>query len=84
MAKLYGKTEPRLWSQPLRELTPETSLGFEVIDFAEQILNVHLYPWQKWLLIHALELLDDGITYRFRRIIVLVARQNGKTMLVSV
>lgn len=84
MAKPHGRTEPRIWTKPLRELTPETSLGFEVIEFAEQILGVHLYPWQKWLLIHSLELLDDGITYRFRRIIVLVARQNGKTMLASV
>lgn len=84
MEKLYGKTEPRIWTKPLRKLTPETSLGYEVIDFAEQILMVNLYPWQKWLLIHALELLDDDITYRFRRIIVLVARQNGKTLLASV
>ena len=79
-----GITEPRIWSKPLRELTPDTSLGFEVIEFAEQILGINLYPWQKWLLIHALELLEDGVTYRFRRLIVLVARQNGKTMLVSV
>lgn len=84
MSVLKGKTEPRIWTKPLRELTPETSLGFEVIDFAEQILGIRLYPWQKWLLIHALELLDDGITYRFRRIIVLVGRQNGKTLIVQV
>lgn len=84
MSTAHGRTEPRIWTKPLRDLTPETSLGYEVIDFAEQILRVHLYPWQKWLLIHALELLDDGVTYRFRRVIVLVARQNGKTMLASV
>jgi hypothetical protein len=75
--------EPRLWTRPLRELTPETSLGFEVIEFARDILGVELYPWQKWLLIHALELLEDG-TYRFKRVIVLVARQQGKTLLASV
>ena len=84
MSQLFGTTEPRLWTKPLRPLTPETSLGFECVEFAEQILHVTLYPWQKWLLIHALELLEDGITYRFRRITVLVARQNGKTMLASV
>lgn len=84
MARLHGKTEPRIWVKPLRALTRETTLGYEVIDFAEQILGIRLYPWQKWLLIHALELLDDGETYRFRRIIVLVGRQNGKTLLVQV
>ncbi|QOL59168.1 terminase, partial [Bifidobacterium longum subsp. longum] len=31
-----------------------------------------------------LELLEDGITYRYRRIIVLVGRQNGKTLVASV
>ena len=82
-AKLFGRTEPRLWTKPLRELTPETSRGFEVIEFALTILGVTLYPWQKWLLIHALELRPDG-TYRFKRVIVLVARQQGKTMLASV
>jgi hypothetical protein len=81
--KVFGRTEPRLWTRPLRELTPETSLGFEVIDFAREILGVELYPWQCWLLIHALELLEDG-QYRFKRIIVLVARQQGKTTLASV
>lgn len=83
MTKLFGRTEPRLWTRPLRELTPETSRGFEVIEFALTILGVVLYPWQQWLLIHALELREDG-TYRFKRVIVLVARQQGKTMLASV
>lgn len=83
MRKQFGRTEPRLWTRPLRELTPETSLGFEVIEFAREILGLELYPWQCWLLIHALELLEDG-QYRFRRVIVLVARQQGKTTLASV
>lgn len=78
-----GSTEPRIFSKPLRELTPKTSLGFEVIDFARDVLGVILFPWQCWLLIHALELLPDG-RYRFRRVVVLVARQNGKTTLMGV
>lgn len=78
-----GRTEPRLWTRPLRELTPETSLGFEVIEFALVVLGIDLYPWQQWLLIHLLELLEDG-TYRFRRVVVLVGRQNGKTTLAAV
>ena len=83
MGKRFGKTEPRIWTKPLRELTPATSLGFEVIAFAREWLGIELYPWQQWLLIHALELLPNG-DYRFRRVVVLVARQNGKTLLGSV
>jgi len=47
------------------------------------VLGVILYPWQKWLLVHALELLPDG-SFRFRNIVVLVARQNGKSTLSQV
>jgi hypothetical protein len=35
-------------------------------------------PWQQWLNIHALELNPDG-TYRFRIVLVIVGRQNGKS-----
>lgn len=80
---VYGIETPRLWTQPRRELTQESSAGFSVIAFAGEVLGVNLFPWQKWLLIHALELNEDG-TYRFRRVFVLVARQNGKTMLAGV
>ena len=82
-AKRYGSEVPRIYTPPLRELTPETSKGFECIQFAEDVLGVTLLPWQKWLLIHALEVLDDG-SYRFRTVILLVARQNGKSTLMQV
>lgn len=75
-----GRTEPRVFTKPLRELTPETSRGFEVIAFAKNVLGVKLYPWQEWLLIHMLELLEDG-TLRFRKALVIVGRQNGKTLM---
>lgn len=81
---IYGKETPRIFTPPLRELTPETTLGFEIIDFAKNILEIDLLPWQKWLVIHAFEVLDDeddGWRFRFRNIQVLVARQNGKTTL---
>lgn len=82
-ASLHGLTEPRLWTRPLVELTPETSLGFECIAFATIVLGVSLDPWQCWFLIHALELLPDG-KYRFRKVLLLVARQNGKTTVMRV
>jgi hypothetical protein len=74
---------PRVFTPPLRELTPETSLGFHVIAFAEKVLLITLHPWQRWLLIHALELLPDN-TLRFRTVVVLVARQNGKSLVSQV
>lgn len=37
-------------------------------------------PWERYAAIHALELMPDG-SYRFRIIIIIVARQNGKSHL---
>lgn len=75
---MLGRTEPRLWTPPLRELTPETSYGFDVVEFGRDVLRHPLDPWEEWLAIHAGELLPDGRP-RFRIVVVLVARQNGKT-----
>lgn len=80
---VLGSTEPRLWTPPLRELTPATSFGFDVIEFADEVLEHPLDPWEQWLVIHGGELLEDGRP-RFRRVVVLVARQNGKTEVVVV
>ncbi|MGA6164298.1 terminase [Amycolatopsis magusensis] len=79
----FGRTEPRIWTPPLRELTPETSYGFDVCDFARDVLDHALDPWQEWVVIHAGELLPDGRP-RFRKVLVLVSRQNGKTELLVV
>lgn len=79
---VFGHTEPRLFTPPLRELTPETSYGFAVIEFAERI-GKPLDPWERWVVIHAGELLEDGRP-RFRQVLILVSRQNGKTYLLSV
>lgn len=76
--RLLGCESARLFTPPLRELTPATSLGFSFIDFAEDVLGLTLLPWQKWLATHALELREDG-RFRFRTVLVLIARQNGKS-----
>jgi hypothetical protein len=92
---VLGSTTPRLWTPPLRELVPATldeagnvtapatSDGFDQIEFARDMLHRPLDPWQEWLAIHAGELLPDGRP-RFRIVLVLVARQNGKTELLVV
>lgn len=52
-------------------------------DFALTTLRRPLDEWQRWLIIHAGELLSDGRP-RFREVMVLVARQNGKTELLRI
>lgn len=77
---IQGKEVPRIWTRPLSTLTRETSLGFAFIDFCD-ILGVELLPWQKWLAVHSLEIVTDGDQWRFRYryVIILISRQNGKT-----
>jgi hypothetical protein len=83
-----GRTVPRLWTPPLVAgapgpcgcgcaLTEATSFGFQFADFCERI-GYPLDEWQRWLAIHLGELLPNGMP-RFRIVLVLVARQNGKS-----
>lgn len=89
-----GSTTPRLFTPPLVvgppgpcgcgcALTPETSIGFAVAEWAGVVLHYPPDPWQRWLLIHGLEVLPDGRP-RFRTLLVEVARQNGKTTLLVI
>ena len=91
-APILGSTLPRLATPPLITgepgpcvcnrcaLSPETSYGFDVIDFARDVLCQPLDPWQQYLVIHAGELLPDGRP-RFRTVLAIVARQMGKSFL---
>lgn len=81
---LKGSTEPRVFTPPLRELTPDTTLGYDVCEFARDVLGLSLYPWEEWLFVHALEVVGDlggDWHFRFRTVLVLIARQNGKSMM---
>jgi hypothetical protein len=93
-AEVRGSTTPRRFTPPLVTgppgpcgcgcaLTPDTSEGFDAVTFATDVLRRPPRPWQRWALIHGLELLPDG-RYRFRHILLLVARQNGKTELLVI
>lgn len=79
MGELLGAVEPRIFTPPLRPLNRHTSNGFECIDFNRRA-GTPLLPWQEFVATHALELLPDG-RYRFRIVLVIVARQNGKSTL---
>ncbi|MFC0623831.1 hypothetical protein [Kribbella deserti] len=82
-SSVLGKTVPRLWTPPLRDLSePNATLGHAVIAFAE-MLGEPLLPWQRWWALHALELTEDG-RFRFGTVLTLVARQNGKTTLLKI
>lgn len=74
-----GHGHARLFTPPLRPLTPQTTDGYRAIQFAV-MLGLGLLPWQKWALLHALELNPDG-TFRFKTVVLMVARQQGKTTL---
>lgn len=93
-APLRGHTKPRLYTPPLLlhcdttradacecgcGLNPDTSWGFECCDFLQNVLGWSLVPYQRWLYIHALEKGADGTGFRFRTLVILIARQNGKT-----
>ncbi|MET9303203.1 terminase [Micromonospora aurantiaca] len=86
---VLGSTTPRLWTPPLVTGPPgpcgcgcaldeSTSYGFRAVRFAREKLRREPWPWQRWLSIHAGELRPDGVP-RFRRLIVVVGRQSGKT-----
>jgi len=88
-APALGSLTPRLFTPPLVVGAPgpcgcgcalddDTSMGFAVVEWALEVLHYPADPWQRWLLIHGLELLPDGRP-RFRQLLVEVARQNGKT-----
>lgn len=89
---ILGCEQPRIFTPPRRELTPDTSHGFAAVAFAEDVLGLRLFPWQRWLLIHGLELAEPAPDdppgapprYRFRFCVVEVARQNGKSLLMLV
>lgn len=89
-----GRTYPRLATPPLVvgppgpcgcgcALTDDTSAGFAVVEWSADVLKIEPLPWQRYLLIHGLELLPDGRP-RFRTLVVEVGRQNGKTFLLTV
>ena len=77
---MMGVTEARISTPPLRELTEDSSLGYACIEYAQTMLGKNLYPWQKWALIHGLEIvgdLDHDWKFRFRTVLYLISRQTA-------
>jgi hypothetical protein len=91
---LLGATLPRLYTKPLVTGPPgpcvcgcaldeSTSYGPDVCWFAEHVLGTPLDPWEVFAAIHGGELLPD-LRPRFRKLLIIVARQQGKTLLCRV
>lgn len=60
-------------------LNPETSWGFSCNRFAREVLGRKLLPYQQWLNIHSLEKNDVDGGFRFKILVILISRQQGKT-----
>lgn len=79
---VMGSIEPRLYTEPLvTEWNDSTTYGFRFITWCEE----RAYPldeWEEWIAVRVGELLPDGRP-RFRRVLIIVARQNGKTLLIK-
>lgn len=79
---MLGRVDPRIVTPPLRSdlwSNPDASWGHDFVGFCDQI-GWPLDEWQERLAIRLGELFPDG-SPRFRKAIILVARQNGKTLL---
>lgn len=86
-APVFGRERPRLFTPPLVELNDRTSLGPAAIRFAEDVCGYKLFPAQKWLLLHLLELrapYTDRSALRFRTALVVMGRQNSKSTLAKI
>jgi hypothetical protein len=83
---ILGTLEPRYATPPLRDdlwTNPDASYGYDVIRFAKWI-DHPLDPWQEGFVIRAGEYLDDNETLRFLFVLLIVARQSGKTEVVAI
>lgn len=83
-ATVVGSTTPRIYTPKLYPY----SLGEHVSEFAD-VAGLPLMPWQSWLFNAAMELRepwndrDKPPRFRYRTVVVLVARQNGKTTVLA-
>ena len=84
-----GSTLPRIYTPTLPQhadpeaeygIKPDATWGPLCCQFLEELLGWELLPWQKWLYHHALEKRPDNTGFRFRLLLVLVGRQQGKAL----
>ena len=79
-SSVLGATFPRI--SPLSYKSLDYSRGNALINWAREVLGVELLPWQQFLLRESLVLRDGK--YRYRTVLAVVARQNGKTLVTAI
>jgi hypothetical protein len=79
-SSLLGITFPRI--SPVSYKALDYSRGNALIAWAGEVLGVELLPWQQFLLREGLVLRDGK--YRYRTLLAVVARQNGKTLVTAI
>jgi len=75
-----GRTFPRI--SPVSVKSLDYRYGNALINWAREILQVDLLPWQEFLLREGLVRMDDR--FRYRTLLAIVARQNGKTLVTAI
>lgn len=88
---VLGHTKPRVFTKPLDPHSPghqyaglpKESFGYEVIDFARDVLKSPLDEWEEEAVIRGGELLPGGLR-RFTIVLIIAARRNGKTHIAKV
>jgi hypothetical protein len=78
-ALLVGEPLPRIATAPVGR----RGRGLEVITFATEILSIDLMPWQRFVLDRACRT-AAGRRWAIRTLLVIVARQNGKSLVTAV
>jgi hypothetical protein len=79
-SSVRGNPYPRIAPEPQAHW--DFSAGHAIIKWAREVLHIQLLPWQEYLLIQGCARVNDR--FRYRTIVALVARQNGKTLLALV
>ena len=75
---MKGITKARIWTK--RQGAGSRGKAFK--KFCTDILGTELYPWQEWVTEQALQVDEQG-HYIYDTVLIIVARQNGKTHLAS-
>jgi hypothetical protein len=75
-----GISFPRI--SPISHRALDYSRGNAIIAWAREVLGVELLPWQQFLLREGL--VRRAGKYRYRTLLAVVARQNGKTLVTAI
>jgi hypothetical protein len=79
-SSVRGNPYPRIGSPPQPHW--DFSAGHRIINWAGEVLGIELLPWQRYVLIQGCARVNGR--FRYRTVLTIVARQNGKTLLALV